>query len=185
LRHQPWWCDIVDGDSRHARESAVMGRFITLQFCAFDSLMGQAIEWFTQGNVGHVDAVLPDGSLLGAQNMDGLGDQPAGVQIRPADYGNMTNKIRVRLSATDGQADTFWSFLTAQIGKPYDISAIEAFVVGRDWHDADSWFCSELIAAALEHAGIFPAELASPANKITPAALLLVCSAFVPVGAEA
>lgn len=156
-------------------------RQITLQFCAFGSVMGDLITWFTHGLVGHVDAVLTDGSLLGAQNMDGLGDQPAGVQIRPADYGNMTNKIRVRLPATDGQTDTFWSFLTAQIGKPYDISAIEAFVVGRNWQEEDAWFCSELIAAGLVRAGVFAYPLAVPSNKITPADLLLLCSAMAPI----
>ncbi|MDR3439891.1 hypothetical protein [Telmatospirillum sp.] len=160
-----------------------MSRFITLQFCSFDSFWGKAIPWFTQGDVGHVDAVLPDGSLLGAQHEAGLGgpDVPAGVQIRPANYGDtsgMTGRIRVPLPATDGQADTFWSFLQAQIGKPYDVTAIEAFIAGRNWHDPDAWFCSELIAAALEHAGVFPYPLSSPANRVTPASLLLVCSAL-------
>lgn len=155
-----------------------MSRFITLQFCSFNSLIGQAIEWFTQGTVGHVDAVLPDGSLLGAQYQDDLGGQPSGVQIRSAGYGDLQGPLRVSLAATDAQADTFWSFLTAQLGKPYDITAILAFVRGRNWRRADAWFCSELIAAGLEHTGIFPAPLAAPANKITPAGLLLVCSAF-------
>ena len=84
-------------------------------------------------------------------------------------------------SATDGQADTFYSILQDQIGKPYDTTAIAAFVTGRNWRDPGSWFCSELACAALERAGIFPGELVSPANKVTPAALLLVCSAFVAV----
>jgi len=39
-------------------------------------------------------------------------------------------------------------WLDAQIGKPYDWTAIAGFVVryftGDMWHDADSWFCSEV-----------------------------------------
>jgi hypothetical protein len=154
---------------------------ITVQFCAFDSLMGTAIRWFTQGAVGHVDAVLPTGELLGAQDADGLGGRPSGVQIRPPDYGGMRFKMRATFQVTDAHAHAFYDFLQAQVGKPYDVTAIEAFIAGRDWHDDKAWFCSELQAAALERAGVFPQPLVSPANKITPAALMLVCSALVKV----
>ena len=71
----------------------------------------------------------------------------------------------------------FYAFLKTQIGKPYDHSAILGFALDRDWRQSDSWFCSELVAAALEKAGYFSFCLAAPANKITPADLLLALSA--------
>ena len=43
---------------------------VTLQFAApgdFD-ISGDLIAWFNAGTVDHVDAVMPDGSLLGAQS---------------------------------------------------------------------------------------------------------------------
>ena len=152
---------------------------VALQFCGFTSAIANAIEWFSQGHEGHVDAVLHDGSLLGAQHEAGLGGKPAGVQIRPADYGDhcgMTDRVRVTLPATPEQEAAWDDFLMEQVGKPYDITAIEAFVVGRDWHNPQAWFCSELQAAALEAAGII--------NKITPMGLLLACSAIAPVVPE-
>lgn len=150
---------------------------VTLQFCAFKGPIPTAIEWFTQGTVGHVDIVMPDGGLLGAQQMAGLGGKPAGVQIRPQGYGGMLNPVRYSLPATPFQEDDFYGFARAQVGKPYDVEAIVAFVVGRNWRDPSAWFCSELAAAALEHAGIIH-TLAAPMNKVTPEGLMLVASAL-------
>ena len=153
---------------------------LTLQFCSFDSVFGRIIPWFTQSDVGHVDAVLPDGSLLGAQHEDGLGGQPAGVRIRPASYiaeNKGRNVIRVTVDASRKQRAAFYDFLEEQIGKPYDVTAIEAFAVGRDWHDPGAWYCSELAAAATEAAELVK-PLAAPVNRITPGGLLLVWSAI-------
>lgn len=41
-------------------------------------------------------------------------------------------------------------WLLAQIGKPYDWTAIWSWFGSRDWQDEDSWFCSELAARAAE-----------------------------------
>ena len=155
---------------------------VVLQFCGFTSFVSRAIAYGTQADSGiaHVDAVDRNGNLWGAQNEDGLGGMPSGVQIRPADYGDssgMVNPIRVSVPATDAQAECFWGFMQDQLGKPYDLSAIAAFIADRDWHDPNAWFCSEVIAAALETAGIIK-PMASPANKVTPQELLLVCTAI-------
>jgi hypothetical protein len=40
-----------------------------------------------------------------------------------------------------------------QAGKPYDFSAICGIAFDRDWRGSRRWFCSELIAAALEVVG--------------------------------
>lgn len=156
---------------------------ITLQFCAFDSIMGEMIDWFTQGLVGHVDAVMPDGSLLGAQHEAGLGGKLAGVQIRPGNYGDtsgMRHRMRVTFVCGDVEANAFYDFLQSQIGKPYDTTAILAFVADRDWRRPEAWFCSELQAAALEHAGIIR-RLIAPSQKISPAGLMLACSALTDI----
>lgn len=124
----------------------------------------------------HVDAVMPDDTLLGA-HLDG------GVLARPSGYdaGQRTRELIVSLPSTAEQDDAFHAFLRAQIGKPYDLTAIAALVLGRDWTEADSWFCSELQAAALVHAGWFPAAPATAFAKITPRDLLLMVSARYPV----
>jgi hypothetical protein len=157
-----------------------MSAAITLQFIGAADLGSEMIEWFSAGVVSHVDAVMPDGSLLGARS-DEVGGKPAGVQIRPANYEPFARVVRVVLPCPEAMADEFYRLIQAEIGKPYDSDAIAAFVFGRNWRDPQAWFCSELQGAMLECCGYFATPLATPANKLTPAGLLLACSARVPV----
>jgi uncharacterized protein YycO len=152
---------------------------IVMQFAGSSSITSRLIQWFDHGEFAHVDTVLTDGTLLGARDdvMDGC---PSGVQIRSADYQQGYVLKRVTLPCTDDQQKTYYDFVMAQIGKKYDEKAIAAFAVGRDWRAPDSWFCSELCAAALEESGVVP-TLSAPCNKIAPDDLLLVVSALTPI----
>jgi uncharacterized protein YycO len=149
---------------------------IQLQFVLGHALSSSLIAWFSSGHFSHVDCVMPDGYLVGAQSsrVDGY---PEGVRRRRAHYTTWKRRVVFDVPATAAQKKKFYAFLTAQIGKPYDHQAILGFVLGRDWREDDSWICSELQAAALEHAGIVP-QLYLAANKITPVALALAISAI-------
>jgi hypothetical protein len=127
----------------------------------------------------HTEAVMPDGTLLGA-HYDG------GVQARPADYDKdqFSREMIVSIPAAPAMTDAFHSFLRAQLGKPYDVQAIIAFITERDWQQPDSWFCSELQAAALVHCGWFAAPLATEFNHITPRDLLLILSGRIAITQE-
>jgi uncharacterized protein YycO len=47
------------------------------------------------------------------------------------------------------------NFLLEQIGKPYDWTAIFGIVFRNGkWTDLDSWFCSELVEAAVKAGGL-------------------------------
>lgn len=153
------------------------GSVITLQFSATGGLESDAIKLFSRGWPSHVDAMFPGagGTLLGARS-DVIGGQPPGVRIRPLGYETWQHTQVIQLNATPEQEDAFHRFLFAQVGKPYDKIAIAAFAVARDWREPDSWFCSELIAAALEACDWFPAPLANVVNEITPRDLLLLVS---------
>jgi len=154
---------------------------IRLQFVAGKGISSDLIEWYGAGCVSHVDAVLDDGSLLGARS-DVIGGKPAGVQIRPPGYEAFSLVIPVVLPVElPAMTAEFYRLLRAEIGKPYDETAILAFFTGRDWRAPDSWFCSELQATMLEQCGWFPTPLSTPANKLTPAGLLLALSARVPI----
>lgn len=149
---------------------------ITLRFVTCADAVSAGIRAFEYGFwASHVECLMPDGTLLGA-HYDG------GVQARAHDYdkGKFTKELYLQVALDE--PTMFYAFLTSQLGKPYDITAIEALVFDRDWNEADSWFCSELQAAALAHAGFFPSELATTFSKITPRDLLLILSARV-VGA--
>lgn len=148
---------------------------VALQFVLEPSFTSDVIAWFSQGHLSHVDALMPDGSLLGARS-DWKGGKPPGVQIRPPNYAKFKSRVIMELPATPVQETLFYNFLQAQVGKPYDMQAIWAFALDRDWREPDSWICSELDGAALEHATIFR-KLYLGTNKITPVALALACSA--------
>jgi hypothetical protein len=146
-------------------------RFVTgHDFASLGIRVAEHDGWCT-----HVEAVMPDGTLLGAHFR-------GGVMARAADYdkGIATRQLIVSLDAAHDEEDKFNAFLRSQVGKSYDLTALAGFALGRDWHKADSWFCSELIAAALEESGYIP-HLASINSHISPRDLLLVLSACTPI----
>lgn len=150
---------------------------IRLQFSAYPGIVSRAIRWLTHSWCSHVDIVMPDGSLLGAHLQ-------TGVLVRPAGYAPFTQARILGLPAGKTTTDHFYDFSLSQVGKPYDLTAILAFVANREWQTPDRWFCSELIAAALSEAKFFTHPLATAANLISPADLYLVCSAFSPAEDE-
>lgn len=148
---------------------------IQLQFVQGNGVGSQAIAWFSSGHFSHVDIVLPDGKLLGARsdNADGV----KGVAIRRANYEVWKRRVVFSVPCTSSQELLAYDFARAQIGKPYDHTAILGFFFNRAWRDTDAWYCSELAMAALEEAKII-APLYLAANKITPVAAALVASAI-------
>jgi len=54
-----------------------------------------------------------------------------------------------------------------EIGKPYDYTAVLGLGLHRVWKDADSWFCSELVAYAFDRAGS-PLFRADSLRRVTP-----------------
>lgn len=145
---------------------------IKIRFVTTDSAVSIGIRYFEYGFwASHVEAKMPDGTLLGAH-------ASGGVLARPADYdkGVFTRELYVQLPVDQEVADKFHAFMRAEIGKPYDRLAIAAFLARRDWKSKDSWFCSELIAAALCASGFFPDHLATDLNHVTPRDVLLMLS---------
>lgn len=154
---------------------------LLFQFSTCDSLIDDAIRLRTDSDISHVDVVTDAGNLLGAQ----LGDLPSlnyngrppirnisGVQVRPPDYESFKRKVLVQISVTSKQYVDFWSFISAQLGKGYDTTAICGLALHRNWHEPDHWFCSELQAAALESAGII--TVGTEVNWVDPQTLLLL-----------
>lgn len=119
------------------------------------------IRRVTYSPFSHVDVVMPDGTLLGAR-MSG------GVQARPANYAKFDTVALFTIQLPADDEAKFYAFLHAQLGKPYDKSGIANLAIqNRNWHDDDSWFCSELVAAAFEHAG-HPLVIVPNADRVTP-----------------
>ena len=147
---------------------------IVLQFACGTDFTSKAIDWFSHGWWSHVDAVLPDGRLLGARFS-------GGVAIRPADYLGTTKIQQVNLPCSDDMSAKFYEFLNTQVGKAYDKTAIAAFIFNRDWQNPKDWYCSELQASGLVTCGYLPHKLAIPNNKITPSDLYFLLSGLVDI----
>lgn len=144
---------------------------IVWQFSYERDISGVFIKWGTRSCWSHVDAVMEDGSLLGARIK-------GGVQIRKPDYAPFTATQKYCIKTE--LADKFYDALRSQVGKPYDWRAIISFALGdRDWRETDSWFCSELQIWAAEVAGFFDRKLLIEVDRLSPRDHLLLFSPWL------
>lgn len=135
--------------------------------------LGERDGWPT-----HAEVVLPDGGLLGAHFEGGVA-----IRQKHYDYDVMKRELIVDIPAFERLEKRFYDFLYAQLGKPYDWRAVFGLGLGRNWRDPEKWFCSELVAAALEASGWVP-PLSAVDNHISPRDLLLVLSGRLNVKGE-
>jgi hypothetical protein len=149
---------------------------ITLQYSTTPQWQSHIIRVMCHSPFSHVDCVLADGSLLGASD--------GGVKIRAPDYEVFS--LRQRLTIATRKADAILARLNTQLGKPFDGSALHAFLAvdhARNWRDNGAWFCSELVMWAFEIEGFFNYKLPASINRITPADSLLVFNPYFDVAA--
>ena len=150
---------------------------LTFRLTSQNDLGSLAIQRFSAGPGSHIGLMLDrDGYELGARS-DKVGGKPPGVQVRPANYAPFARQTFIDLQVTPDQEWLCKSFMIEQVGKPYDFKAILGFATGRNWRENDAWICSELVAAAIEYAGIC-APLYLTASKITPVAAALILTAI-------
>lgn len=159
---------------------------IVLQFgtCA-TSWQSTLICKLSHSPFSHVDYVCANG-LLGASdspNCPVVEGNPHGVAVRTPDYQEFA--IRRRAVIKTDKAVQFDALMRSQLGAPFDGDALYAFfsnaLVPRDWRQPDKWFCSELIAWALEAAGLFPYKLLVAKNRVSPTDLLLLLNPYIDV----
>lgn len=156
---------------------------VTLRFVTDGDIVSAAIRGGEMGFwASHVEALTPDGKLLGAH-------YAGGVQARTRDYdaGQWKRQLFVVLPATDDQARAFYAFLASQVGKPYDMTAIGEMALGvvtgeaPNWAQSPSWICSALQTAALLTSGIMKSAPAS-VRLATPRDVLVGCAWLATIG---
>ncbi len=161
-----------------------MSTFITLRFVEQKGLFKKLCSLAQYGApYDHIDLVSKDGSYVGAHLLGGVK-----INKRGYDAGQIKQEAFVHLPCTAEQADKFFEFLDAQVGKPYDPIQILYFwgpFASRNWHDPGAWSCSELGAAALEQAGILPPNELIPTSRVTPAMLYWITSDLAVLGERA
>jgi len=141
---------------------------IQLQFVKGSGVGSRLIAWWAMGYAGfsHVDAVLPDGSLLGARS-DAIGGKPPGVQIRPAGYEAWSRRCVVTISSDQQQAARWETFLRSQIDSGYDKADILGLILGIPLASPGHWICSALQFRALQVIGKVP-DMAITPQQVPP-----------------
>jgi hypothetical protein len=152
----------------------------------------EIIKWATRSNVSHVGVILQSRLLIDDQAQEGMFNQIIESTTLNGFSGVTISRLSDRLDTYDGEIwwlplrknmhekmnkKKFYDFLIHQERKEYDMpqaikSALDALdrvpVVGRATHnreDFSRFFCSELVAAALEVAGTIKSINAS---EVTP-----------------
>lgn len=145
-----------------------MNAAVRLQFVLGTGWSSRLIAWYGQGSNGysHVDAVLPDGTLLGAR-YDAVGGKPPGVWIRKPGYERWLRRTVVELPTTELKAITWERLLRRREGAQYDPEAILGFLLGYNAHQQGHWICSALQVEGLRQVHLLHAG-ATPAHQITP-----------------
>jgi hypothetical protein len=146
--------------------------FIRLRFVTTSGPESAIIRFVTGHWSSHVEAVMPDGTYLGA-HADG------GVQARPPDYdaATWTQQLFVDLPCDD--VPQFERHLRGRIGTPYDIAAIRGFALRTNEHVPMHAICSATQVLALRSCGFFGVPIAQAAHLISPRDLILILSGRV------
>jgi hypothetical protein len=131
----------------------------------------------------HVDCVFDDGTLWGARS-DRVGDKPAGVQGRRADYEEWEHRLVFAIPCTTLQAQSYQAFYKSQEGKPYDwLAIVNNFGFGYDYRTPDHWFCSDIATVSGESSDLWgipdrdgKRELAVSSHGTSPGMLAMLVS---------
>ena len=121
------------------------------------------IKFFTKGEYTHAGIFLNDGRLAEVKPFHK-------VSIEPDIFFDNKSGTVVELydvEMTPEQETVVMDFITRQLGKPYDYWTILGFVFYKTKEGRKSygkWFCSELVFAAFEKAGINLLERANAWN---------------------
>jgi hypothetical protein len=142
-------------------------RFVTTEH----NWLSKLINFREMGAVSHVEAVMPDGSIIASL----IGE---GVVRRPNDYDTTsTSQTFVDVEMSDFALHKWETYLESRIGRPYDLDAIAGIALMVDWRHPGGFICSMLQTLGMREAGVFAHPLSERAHKITPRDLLLILSA--------
>ena len=132
------------------------------------SFISRIIRWRTWSDYSHAAWVCRDGTVIEAW-VGGVRRVPGLLSQHKEDT---TIELYEVAGLTEDQRDRIEAFLAAQIGKPYDYTAILGFALRKDTQNPAKWFCSELVFAGCQSAAInLLARI--PPWKVSPDLLVL------------
>jgi len=116
--------------------------------------VSDAIRWQTDSEYSHTAIGLPDGSIIEAWQGSGFELLMMRGKVQKKFLTDKSTITEFEVEQTPEQTAKIIEFLEAQVGKPYNYSGIVRFITRSDLDPRDSWFCSELVFAAFQYAGI-------------------------------
>jgi uncharacterized protein YycO len=132
---------------------------VIIRLSSSRSLFSKLIKYITKSEYSHADIQIDDGVYVGSIPFKG-------VTIYNDE--NVVNESFFEVQLTKEQQDKVLWYVFDQLDKPYDYSGVWGFLTrDRKWQEDDRWFCSELVAAALNTVEpMFPADVyhISPAD---------------------
>ena len=131
----------------------------------------KTICFFSRGDYSHASIVLSDGSVIEAKPFDNV------HHVSSVVFNRVKGSIieLYDLNMDESQEKILVDFLNAQIGKKYDFPSVLGIILDASREGRKQrakWFCSELVFAALEKAGILLLERTFH-WKVTPVMLSL------------
>lgn len=123
---------------------------VTVALFQGPGLVSRLIRWQTRSAYSHAAIVLPSGAVI--ESREGIGVRQLSA-LEPK-HGEEIDFFAV--DVTDEQLAALTRFLHRQLGKKYDWTMVARFVTRRQESRASRgrWFCSELVFAAFQVAGI-------------------------------
>jgi hypothetical protein len=115
-------------------------------FCDSRTPVAFAIRFFTWSDWSHCGLLLPDGNVIDSRMGNGGVTKYSLAEFKKGTY-------KAELREFPAVPDSVIGAIEAEIGKPYDLSAIIGIPFRRDWQENDKWFCSELLAYGAEKVG--------------------------------
>jgi hypothetical protein len=113
------------------------------------SIISSLIKWQTRSEYSHA-AILLDDKLIEAKEFDGV------QVVHKLEVGKKCSVDIYEVEVSESQRTAIVDFLANQIGKGYDYTMVIRFLTRQQESRKSSgkWFCSELVFAAFEKAGI-------------------------------
>jgi len=135
------------------------------------------VAWFieigTRAKWDHVEAVLPDGSIIAAHAQGGVQRCVSGYDTET------TAQIVLDVPMAPDMLAKWVAYLESRIGAPYDMGAIVEFVSGFGaLHVNADYICSALTILSFRHSGTIQNPLAEGAHMFSPRDVVLVLSAL-------
>lgn len=134
---------------------------IKILFSTNDKIGSKLIRAGTWSKYSHCDILTEHGSVVGAVPFKGV------IEYDPAERTTGKHEIKVVEGVSYHEV---LSNVYSQMGKSYDWLGVIGVPFHRDWQRDDKWFCSELIAWALEKSG--KPVILKRTNRVTPQDLL-------------